>query len=125
MTAANSAGDFNINAIAVVGYPSDDPAKGIDDADNPKALRATLRRQGVMVTKLEEESAAAKRDARNVNFKRKLRRAARHSYEANPELHRNAADQGGFETEGALQHAVDPGARHFIVRALASADLPE
>ena len=30
VTAANSAGDFNINAIAVVGYPSDDPAKGID-----------------------------------------------------------------------------------------------
>ena len=30
VTAANSAGDFNINAIAVVGYPSDDPVKGID-----------------------------------------------------------------------------------------------
>jgi general secretion pathway protein F len=44
--------------------------KGIDDADSPKALRATLRRQGVLVTKLEEESAAAKRDARNINFKR-------------------------------------------------------
>ncbi len=44
--------------------------KGIDDADSPKALRATLRRQGVMVTKLEEESAAAKRDARNINFGR-------------------------------------------------------
>jgi cytidine deaminase len=30
VTAANSAGDFNIKAIAVVGYPSDDPTKGID-----------------------------------------------------------------------------------------------
>jgi general secretion pathway protein F len=44
--------------------------KGIDDADSPKALRATLRKQGVLVTKLEEESTAAKRDARNINFKR-------------------------------------------------------
>ena len=30
VTAANSAGDFNINAIAVVGYPADDPTGGID-----------------------------------------------------------------------------------------------
>jgi cytidine deaminase len=30
VTAANSAGDFNICAIAVMGYPSDDPARGID-----------------------------------------------------------------------------------------------
>jgi len=30
VTAANSAGDFNIQAIAVVGHPSDDPASGID-----------------------------------------------------------------------------------------------
>lgn len=44
--------------------------KGIDDADSPKALRASLRRQGVLVTQLEEESAAAKREARNINFKR-------------------------------------------------------
>jgi general secretion pathway protein F len=44
--------------------------KGIDDADSPKALRASLRRQGVMVTQLDEASAAARRDARNINFKR-------------------------------------------------------
>ncbi|HEX5660285.1 MAG TPA: type II secretion system inner membrane protein GspF [Polyangiales bacterium] len=44
--------------------------KGIDDADSPKALRSALRRKGVLVTKLEEESTAAKRDARNINFKR-------------------------------------------------------
>jgi cytidine deaminase len=30
VTAANSAGDFSINAIAVVGYPMDDPARGVD-----------------------------------------------------------------------------------------------
>jgi len=44
--------------------------KGIDDADSPKGLRATLKRQGVMVTQLDEASIAAKRDARNVSFKR-------------------------------------------------------
>lgn len=30
VTAANSAGDFDIQTIAVVGYPSNDPDKGID-----------------------------------------------------------------------------------------------
>jgi general secretion pathway protein F len=44
--------------------------KGIDDADSPKALRATLRRQGVLVTQLEQESEARKREARNVNLTR-------------------------------------------------------
>src|SRR4051812_11747425 len=44
--------------------------KGIDDADSPKALRVTLRRQGVLVTQLEQESEAQRRDARNINFKR-------------------------------------------------------
>ncbi|MEY4508334.1 MAG: hypothetical protein RLZZ450_456 [Pseudomonadota bacterium] len=44
--------------------------KGIDDADSPKGLRIALRRQGVLVTQLEEEAAATKRDARNISFKR-------------------------------------------------------
>ncbi len=44
--------------------------KGIDDADSPKALRMALRRQGVLVTQLEEESAARKRESRNLDFKR-------------------------------------------------------
>ncbi len=44
--------------------------KGVDDADNPKALRVTLRRQGVMVTNVEQESAAKQKQARNVDFKR-------------------------------------------------------
>jgi general secretion pathway protein F len=48
--------------------------KGIDDADSPKGLRATLKRQGVMVTQLEEASVAAKRDARNVSFKKLVTR---------------------------------------------------
>jgi general secretion pathway protein F len=50
--------------------------KGIDDADSPKALRLSLRRQGVMVTQLEEESLARTRDARNVNFKRLISRVS-------------------------------------------------
>ena len=44
--------------------------KGIDDADSPKGLRIALRKQGVLVTQLEEESKAARRDARNISFKR-------------------------------------------------------
>jgi general secretion pathway protein F len=44
--------------------------KGIDDADSPKGLRATLKRQGVMVTQLEEASVAAKRESRNLSFGR-------------------------------------------------------
>src|SRR5687768_7315642 len=43
--------------------------KGIDDADSPKALRLSLRRQGVLVTQLEQESVARTREARNVKFK--------------------------------------------------------
>ncbi len=50
--------------------------KGIDDADSPKALRVALRRQGVLVTQLEEESAAARREARNVSLKRLLSRVS-------------------------------------------------
>jgi general secretion pathway protein F len=44
--------------------------KGIDDADSPKALRMLLKRQGVMVTQLEQESEKRKRESRNVDFKR-------------------------------------------------------
>jgi general secretion pathway protein F len=44
--------------------------KGIDDADSPKGLRIALRKQGVLVTQLEEEAAATRRDARNISFKR-------------------------------------------------------
>ena len=34
--------------------------KGLDDADSPKALRALLKRQGVLVTKLDLESEKRK-----------------------------------------------------------------
>ena len=44
--------------------------KGIDDADSPKGLRIALRKKGVLVTQLEEEAAATKRDARNISFRR-------------------------------------------------------
>lgn len=50
--------------------------KGIDDADSPKALRAALRRQGVMVTQLDQESVARSREARNVSFKRMFARVS-------------------------------------------------
>ncbi|MET0340723.1 MAG: type II secretion system inner membrane protein GspF [Polyangiales bacterium] len=50
--------------------------KGVDDADSPKGLRLALRRQGVMVTKLEQASAAAKRDARNISFKKLFARVS-------------------------------------------------
>ncbi len=49
--------------------------KGVDDADNPKALRVNLRRQGVLVTSIEQESAAKAKQARNVDFKRYFQRA--------------------------------------------------
>src|SRR5688572_29258486 len=48
--------------------------KGIDDADSPKALRLALRRQGVLVTQLDQESVARSREARNVSFKRLVSR---------------------------------------------------
>jgi general secretion pathway protein F len=44
--------------------------KGVDDADSPKNLRLSLRRQGVLVTQVEAESAAKTREARHVDFKR-------------------------------------------------------
>jgi general secretion pathway protein F len=50
--------------------------KGIDDADSPKALRVALRRQGVLVTQLEEESKAKARDARNISLKRLFSRVS-------------------------------------------------
>ena len=37
--------------------------KGIRDADNPRLLRALLRKEGILATSIEEESAA-----RNMGF---------------------------------------------------------
>lgn len=50
--------------------------KGIDDADSPKALRLSLRKQGVLVTQLEQNAAAARREARNINLKRLFTRVS-------------------------------------------------
>ncbi len=42
--------------------------KGVRDADNPKALRTLLKRDGVMVTQILEQSEARKQNARNIDF---------------------------------------------------------
>ena len=44
--------------------------KGIRDADNARALRAVLRREGILATAIEEEGLARTRTAREVDFKR-------------------------------------------------------
>ncbi len=58
--------------------PSGKNVKGVRDADNPKALRTLLRREGVMVTEVTEESVARKKKAREVDFKRLFQRANAH-----------------------------------------------
>src|SRR5689334_309782 len=50
--------------------------KGVDDADSPKGLRLALRRQGVLVIGLEQASAAAKREARNISLKKLFARVS-------------------------------------------------
>ena len=54
--------------------PAGKTVKGVRDADNPKALRSLLRREGVMVTEVTEESVARKKKAREVDFKRMFQR---------------------------------------------------
>lgn len=48
--------------------------KGVRDADNAKALRALLRKEGILVTKVMEEAEARVAKARNVDFGRYFRR---------------------------------------------------
>jgi general secretion pathway protein F len=50
--------------------------KGVQDADSPKALRTMLRRDGVLVTDITEQSEAQKKQAREVDFKRMFRRVS-------------------------------------------------
>lgn len=50
--------------------------KGVQDADSPKALRLTLRRDGVMVTEVLEQAEAEKRNAREIDFKKMFRRVS-------------------------------------------------
>jgi len=47
---------------------------GVKDAENAKALRLVLRRDGVLVTEVLEESKARTKAAREVDFKKMLRR---------------------------------------------------
>ena len=56
--------------------PSGRNVKGVRDADNPKALRTLLRREGVMVTDVTEESVARKRSAREIDIKRMFQRVS-------------------------------------------------
>ena len=50
--------------------------KGTRDADSPKALKNALRRDGVMITEVLEQSEAAKRNAKEIDFKRLLQRVS-------------------------------------------------
>lgn len=58
--------------------PSGKNVKGVRDADSPKALRMALRREGVMVTEVTEESVARKKKAREVDLERLFRRVGAH-----------------------------------------------
>lgn len=50
--------------------------KGVRDSDSPKTLRMQLKREGVMVTEVMEESKAKVRDARNIDFGRFFRKVS-------------------------------------------------
>ena len=54
--------------------PAGREVKGVRDADNPKVLRALLKREGILLTQALEESAAKKANARNIDFGRYFRR---------------------------------------------------
>lgn len=48
--------------------------KGVRDADNPKALRTLLRKDGILVTKILEEAAAREKKAREIDLGRFFKR---------------------------------------------------
>lgn len=48
--------------------------KGVRDADSPKALRTVLKRDGILATEILEQSEAAKKAAREIDFRRMFRR---------------------------------------------------
>jgi general secretion pathway protein F len=54
--------------------PGGKTVKGVRDADNPKALKLALRREGVLVTEILEESEARIKKARDVDLGRIFRR---------------------------------------------------
>jgi len=50
--------------------------KGVRDAENPKALRVLLRREGVLLTEVLEESAAKQKKAREIDLRALFRRVS-------------------------------------------------
>ena len=48
--------------------------KGVRDADSAKALRTVLKRDGILATEILEQSEAARKAARDIDFKRLFRR---------------------------------------------------
>jgi general secretion pathway protein F len=50
--------------------------KGVRDADSAKALRSVLRRDGVLATEILEQSEAARKAARDIDFKRFFQRVS-------------------------------------------------
>lgn len=50
--------------------------KGVRDADNAKALRNVLRRDGILATEILEQSEAARQAARDIDFKRFFQRVS-------------------------------------------------
>lgn len=50
--------------------------KGVRDADNAKVLRVLLRKDGILATSIEEDSAARSRTAREVDFTRLFQRVS-------------------------------------------------
>lgn len=50
--------------------------RGVRDADNAKVLRVLLRKDGILATSIEEDSAARLRTAREVNFTRLFQRVS-------------------------------------------------
>ncbi len=50
--------------------------KGVKDADNPKQLRSILKRDGVLVTEVLEQAEAAKKRAKDIDFKRYFNRVS-------------------------------------------------
>jgi general secretion pathway protein F len=51
-------------------------ARGVRDAENVKALRLVLRREGVIATSIEEETEARKRSAKDINLARFFQRVS-------------------------------------------------
>ena len=66
--------------MAVYAYKGVNPAgktiKGVRDSDSPKTLRLALRKEGILVTEVMEESAARKKNAREIDFKKYFRRVS-------------------------------------------------